>query len=255
MVKLPPSAALVNAAIASGAKLSEITKLVELDTALGENIARLARSAAYTSAVGEKVSLPYALMRLGREGVRAACFTSTLAKPALRPGPLLPLRSRVWRECIASALACQALAGSKAPEHDAYLLGLLHDFGKILALGIVEGALAPGDAGTFAGIGASFFADAAERHHCDLGWIVTDAWHLPEPIPTVTARHHVRDDDDPLHGLVTVADRVVREAARRRWQISAEDIERIDGIYTRDEAMSVRIAIAKHPYVYTAVTG
>lgn len=255
-VVLPTAVARVNDAVAAGATIPEVTKLVELDPALSANIARLARSAAYTGAVGEKISLPYAVMRLGVEGVRAVCLTSSLAQLALRDGPLLAMRRRVWRECLASALACEAMSASRgASSHDAYLLGMLHDYGKVVALSIVEDAvLAPSEAR----VDEPLWSDVAERHHCDVGWIVTDAWRLPEAIPSVTATHHFASARTDLslrawHELVSTADLVVGEAARRGWQIRAEDIETMDGVRNRDEAMAVRIALAKTPYYLTAV--
>lgn len=257
-VALPPTVARVNDAVAAGATISEITKLIELDPSLCENVARLARSAAYTGTVGEKISLPYAVMRLGAEGVRSVCLTSSLAHVALGDGPLATLRKRVWRECIASALTCEAMSGSYgASPNDAYLLGLLHDFGKIVAMRIVEDELLR-ERSDARGDEDPFWAEVAERHHCDVGWIVTDAWHLPAAIPSVTATHHFADARADLstrawHELVSTADRVVNEASRRRWQIAADDIEAIEGISSRDEAMAVRIALAKHPYYLTAV--
>lgn len=249
VVELPLAVARVNEAVADGASVGEVTRLVELDPGLGANIARLARSAAFTGAVGEKISVPYAVMRLGVQGVRAVCLTSSLAKVGLRPGPLIDMRRRLWRECLASALTCQAMAAFRGVSaDDAYLLGLLHDFGKVVALSVVEG-----DVATSLPTDTAFWSDIAERHHCDVGWIVTEAWRLPEAIPSVTATHHLPSTGVLLHDLVVCADDVVATAAGRGWQISAEDIEAIDGVRTRDEAMAVRIALARHPYYLAAI--
>jgi HD-like signal output (HDOD) protein len=188
-VELPATVARVNDAVASGVTIPEVTKLVELDPSLCANIARLARSAAYTGSVGEKISLPYAVMRLGTEGVRSVCLTSSLARVALRDGPLLSMRKRVWRECIASALACEAMSANHSMSaQDAYLLGLLHDFGKIVAMGIVEDELLRSREAPTPAREDPFWVDVAERHHCDVGWIVTDAWRLPAAIPSVSAK-------------------------------------------------------------------
>jgi HD-like signal output (HDOD) protein len=246
-VVLAPSARRVLDAIADGASLGTITKLVESDAELSANVARLARSAAHTGSVGEKISVPYAVMRLGSEGVRGVCLTSALAKVALAPGPFAEMRKRVWRECLASALACQALAPLRKQSADvAYLVGLLHDFGKIIALVTLEPDHATMD---------SDWVDVMERHHCDVGWIMTDAWRLPEIVSAVTATHHVDmgADADPMRAIVDVADAVVSRAAAQRWQISAEEIETIAGVASKDEAMALRIGVAKHPYYLTAI--
>jgi HD-like signal output (HDOD) protein len=249
VIELDEGAARVNDAVADGATLGEITKLVQRDARLAENISALARSPAFTGSVGERVSLPYSIMRLGAQGVRGVCLTSSLAKEAMRPGPLLSLRRAVWRECLASALCCQAIAGTDgvSPD-DASLLGLMHDFGKIVALLAIEP-----DVAVDAPPPIPFWTEVAERHHYDAGWVVADAWRLPAAVPTITATHHRPHVGRGLHGVVVRADRVVAAAAKSGWQISADDIVRIPGIKNADEAMAIRIALAKHPYWLTAI--
>ena len=251
MVVLPSTVEQVVAATAARVPLGELTKIVESDAELVASILRLASSPAFTGAAGEKVSLPYAIIRLGREGVRSVCLTASLAKVALSDGPLLVLRRRVWRECLASALTCQAAAQVRGlSSDDAYLAGLLHDFGKIAALTAVEvdHAHVPGLDDE------AFWADVMERHHCDVGWIMTDRWLLPDAVQSVTARHHLPSDGDPLHEVVQLVDAVVARAAKQGWQITADEIATMEGVRSQDEAMAMRIGLARHPYFLTAIT-
>jgi HD-like signal output (HDOD) protein len=247
-VAIAPSASRLNHAAADGAPLPELTRLVESDGALTNSVLRLACSPAYSGS-SEAVSLPYAVMRLGRQGVRAVCLTASFAKLAMRPGPFLPLRRRVWRECLASALVCQTMAAPRgASADDAFLLGLLHDFGKVMALGAVESELnAP------AANDEPFWAAVMERHHLNVGWMAVEAWRVATPIRAVTERHHEHPGGDPLHAVVVGADRVVAAAARKGWQISAEEIGALPDVRSKDEAMALRIALAKHPYFLTAL--
>ena len=228
-----------------------MTQLVQRDPALATRVARLAQSAAFTGAVGEPISLPYAMMRVGTQAVRGLCLMSSLAREALRPGPLLPLRRQVWRECVASALTCQTIAGFPGVStDDAWLLGLMHDFGKVVALRAIEPDLDGNVAQRL-----RFWGEVMERHHCDVGWIVTDRWRLPLSVPSVTATHHLPGDGRGLHEVVVRGDRVVAAAAARGWQIAAADIVALDGVAANaDEAMAIRIALAKHPF-YLAATG
>lgn len=147
-------------------------------------------------------------MRLGVQGVRGVCLMSSLAREALAPGPLLGLRRKVWRECLASALTCQAIAGfhGGVSTDEAWLLGLLHDFGKVVALTAIEPDVDPHRAAVL-----PFWADVMERHHCDVGWIVTDKWRLPPRIP----RHH-RDPPPARRRLRIAWGRRVRRSRRRR---------------------------------------
>ena len=247
---LPSAAERVIVAAAAKAPLGELTKIIEGDEELSASVARLTSSPAFTRQVGEKVSLPYAILRLGRDGVRCVCLTASLARVALRAGPLQALRRRVWRECLASALACQAtgMARGLSPD-DAYLVGLLHDFGKIVALLAVESDHAQ-DACTGE---ETFWVEVMERHHCDAGWIMTDLWRLPDSVQSITARHHLPADGEPLHEVVQLVDVVVERAARQGWQITAEEIGAIAGVRSEDEAMALRIGLARHPYFLASI--
>ncbi|MBI1949663.1 MAG: HDOD domain-containing protein [Deltaproteobacteria bacterium] len=249
-VQLPSTAERVVAAAAARAPLGELTKIVESDAELAASILRLASSPAFTGTAGERISLPYAVIRLGREGVRSVCLTASLAKVALVDGPLHALRRRVWRECLASALTCQAAAQARGLNvDDAYLAGLLHDIGKIAALLAIEAdhphITGPSD--------EAFWLEVVERHHCDAGWIMTDRWLLPEAVQAVTARHHLPSDGEPLHEVVQLVDAVVARAAQQGWQITAEEIAAMEGVRSHDEAMAMRIGLARHPYFFTAI--
>src|SRR6185437_5372052 len=126
--------------------------------------------------VGQKISLPYAVMRLGRDGLRAVCMTSSLCKMATREGPLRSLRVLAWRESLASALASQAVATARGSDPTtAYVLGLVHDFGKVVSLCVVEDAFPD----PLAAADEAFFSSLMERHHCDVGFLAAEAWHLP----------------------------------------------------------------------------
>jgi len=156
----------------------------------------------------------------------------------------------VWRECLASALTCHALAQVRAlPADDAYLGGLLHDVGKVAALLAVEvdhpHITGPSD--------EAFWLEVVERHHCDAGWIMTDRWLLSDAVQSVTARHHLPSGGDPLHEVVQVVDEAVARARRQGWQVTAEDIGAIPGVRSQDEAMAMRIGLARHPYFLEAI--
>ncbi|MDP2345710.1 MAG: hypothetical protein Q8O67_32505 [Deltaproteobacteria bacterium] len=56
-----------------------------------------------------------------------------------------------------------------------------------------------------------------------------------------------------MHGVVVCADRVVAAASARGWQIAAADIALIKGVRGVDEAMAIRIALAKHPFCLAAL--
>ena len=111
----------------------------------------------------------------GVNSLTKTAMTAWLAHDALKPGPLFALRSRVWRESLSSALVAEAIAASRGVADDtAYLAGLLHDFGKIIALSYIERGVSNIDETE------QFWLEVIERHHCDLGWIMADLWELPD---------------------------------------------------------------------------
>jgi HD-like signal output (HDOD) protein len=168
--------------------LLDVARLVGSDAALAADVLRCANSALHRR--GPPVTdLMRAITRVGAKEVMRLALTSGLAAHAQAPGPLAPLKRIVWIEGLASAVLCQELARLRAlRQEEAYVLGLLHDFGKVVACSCIESALARSGLGASRSLAA--WAGVVERHHVALGLLVAERWGLPPLVRDVVSGHH-----------------------------------------------------------------
>jgi len=171
--------------------LDEVTQLVGSDAALTVAVLRCANSPIYRRGA-PATSLGQAIIRIGAHEVLRLLLASCLACHALTPGSLASLRRRVWLEGLAGAALCQELARNRGlKQADGFLVGLLHDFGKIVALAFIEKLLEqrpPGEVWS-----AQEWAALVERHHVALGFALASRWQLPAFVSETIATHHSSD--------------------------------------------------------------
>lgn len=188
--------------------LTALVSALEQDQALAAVVLRVANSARYRRG-GEVVSLGQAVMLLGRKTLREVAVAKELHERTLGRGPLVALRRRAWRE----SLTCAQVAAKLAPWFDvkpeeAYVAGLLHDIGRVPAIGIIERLLVEHpDADTRTEDG---WWALVEQHHVALGVLLARAWALPALVASAIESHHQPHDQGPLIEALRVADQVVR---------------------------------------------
>jgi hypothetical protein len=129
---------------------------------------------------------------------------------AAAPGPLALLRRDQWRRSLLSAMFCRELAGRRGvPPDQAFLAGLLHDFGAIVVVACIE---------SFGKAALPMRPEATWRRliedlHVEFGMVVVTRWQLPEPIAEVVASHHTPQSCmrvyRPLVQLVAIADQII----------------------------------------------
>lgn len=189
--------------------LSELASLVTSDQALSAAVLRAANSALMRG--NSKIqSLGEAVSRVGSNELVRLAFTVGLGQEASKDGVLLDLRRMVWRQSIWSAFLCRELASRWRLEPDAaFLCGLLHDFGRVIALACLEEILAA--AGTRIRLSPVRCCQVVEAYHVELGMVMAEKWDLPAMVADVIREHHyvpgsrTRDYVD----LVRVTDQVV----------------------------------------------
>jgi hypothetical protein len=125
-------------------------------------------------------------------------------------GPLAGLRRSSWRQALGAALVSQVLAGNRRlGSQPAFLSGLLHDFGRVVAIAALEETLAGQRKGSLPEPDWSALVD---RLHVEIGTLVGARWNLPELLVEVIAGHHQptsSGDAAPFIELVCTADEVV----------------------------------------------
>ncbi len=139
---------------------------------------------------------------------------------AAAAGPFATLRSVAWRGAISSAMVSRGLARARGLDAEAaWLCGLLHDVGRVVAIAAVEKLCA----GARAAAGTAARCEGlVERWHVSLGLSTAARLRFPRAVKDAIARHHAaRLDPNRSPELV----RVVRSAdaiARIVWERPGE---------------------------------
>ncbi|MFZ5446793.1 MAG: HDOD domain-containing protein [Myxococcota bacterium] len=171
--------------------LDALAKLVQADQALATNTMRAANSAFYRAAA-PVTTLQAAISRIGAKELGNIAIAGTLGLSANDTGPLAALRQDSWRASLVSALVCQELARQRRVDPgEAFLAGLLHDFGETIAYACFEAILEahpevePQHAASWQWEG--------QRHHVELGATLAADWKLP-PFVLEVIEHHLAAD-------------------------------------------------------------
>jgi len=246
----PPVALRVQELLVQGAGLAEVARAVGADSALAADVLRCANSPLYLRA-GRVTTLGQAVTNLGAQLVLRLAFASGLAGRALSDGPLASLRRKVWMEGLASAAICQELARLRQlPGEKAFLLGLLHDFGKVVALSCLErlGQDLPARPAP-----ASAVEALIERHHAALARELARRWGLPELLVEVIVAHHGEGtaSDPKLLGTVVASDAVV-SLMWRGPAVLAADLATLSGLEGLDEVNAIRRLVVQIPQFVAA---
>lgn len=188
--------------------------------------------------------------RAGADAVPLPAYPALLARIqtaaayALSAGPLRSLRRRVWADCVLSALVGDAVASAHGVAAEtAYVAGLLHDFGKIIALRCIEENVKNVEESD------QFWLDIIEAHHCDLGFHMAERWGLPSPIPEVIASHHqhLSAGRIAILDVMYVCDAVCALGLEHASNVEA--LMAVQVVHSREEAALIARAVDKLPHV------
>jgi putative nucleotidyltransferase with HDIG domain len=215
---LPPTAMrVVEMANDPKASMTRIAALVRTDPGLASRILSTANSAMYLGRFSTMItSLEKAISRIGLEGLKAIVLQLSMVGRVLRiKGMEREVQNfsthSVYTACTARAIA-RKVAGQD-PE-TAFLVGLLHDVGKIIGLEALMKASAMVKS-AFA-LEAAGYSELLDVTHEEIGGFAAQKWKLP-PIVVESIRHHhfvperIRTLQLPL--LVHVANRAAHELA------------------------------------------
>jgi HD-like signal output (HDOD) protein len=161
-----------------------LADIITADQALTMYVLRIAASAAKRP-VSPIVSLQHAVAWLGQDEVANIAFTLALQGKMLDVKDQQRKARRLWRHSLASALWSRQLAHMLAQETGmCYLCGLLHNIGKVVALGAVH------DLAQRAGrkLSGEEYDRLIETFHRHIGAHVIGTWSLPPPVLTVTSQ-------------------------------------------------------------------
>jgi HD-like signal output (HDOD) protein len=167
---------------ANSANAQLLAQIITEDRVLNDHVLGIAASAAKRP-VMPITSLQHAVAWLGFDEVANIAFTAALQGRMLDVAGQKEKARRLWRHALASALWSRHLAQVlRAQIGLCYLSGLMHNIGKVVALGALNDlsrrALLP--------LAPTEFDRLIETFHGPIGIRVVSAWQLPAPVLDVT---------------------------------------------------------------------
>ncbi|MDQ2822515.1 MAG: HDOD domain-containing protein [Pseudomonadota bacterium] len=188
---------------------ADLARQVAQDVVLVAEVIREANSPYYRPAQPVK-TIENAVMLLGQNGLRML-----LARVAFRP--VIGVQSGrfarqaaplVWTQSEHCALAASILAGGlDANAFDAYLAGLMHNIGLIVAFRIIDRVMPAGAAAAAPGLPESpaFCASLLEQARA-LSAVIAAEWHFPESVISAIGTPRAT----PLGLALSLGDRVAK---------------------------------------------
>lgn len=208
-------AMLCNPAITAG----DIAAAIDREPGMAARVLRVANSAFY--GLARKVStIDRALMLLGLNAVRGIAAAACLdrAVPQGKDAPQFDVAT-LLRHSVAVAAAASELARLRKPAlaSEAFIAGLLHDFGVLVQLRVDPAGLQVFTR-QLALTGDLSASQLESRHvkvtHDQCAAVIFEEWKLPASLVAAAQFHHNPDDAPEAHAeiaaLVHVADSLVR---------------------------------------------
>ncbi len=188
-----------------GYGVGDVAEVLAADAALAATVLAAANSA-LLGGNSEITSLSRAVNRLGARTVGSIAIASGVGAITLSTGVLQDVKFRVWRRGMTCALACQKLGGARGlvPE-EAFLAGLLHGFGRSIAIASLEQLLRTHQPPR--PLSAAEWLNIAEQHRAALAHAVAKNWELPAVIAEAVDSS-AQKADSPLNALVLQADKL-----------------------------------------------
>lgn len=200
-----------------GYRNDDIVAAIAGDQTTSAQILQVANSGAHAGRAHVS-SLGSAIMRIGNDEVTRIAIGASLGVVSKTAGPLVDLRRRVWRRSLLAAHLAHDLGKLYGmPPDDMFMVALLHDFGSLVAVTVIESPateLPPGFAAEL-----DDWEALIHRHHVQLGLLAARRWGLPQMFCEVIATHHDARPEGPhaevvryiqrIDALVSVIDRAV----------------------------------------------
>lgn len=165
---------------------AELVAVIEADQMLAASVLRYVNSPALRPA-SPITSLRLAVARLGRRDLLGLALAVGIGQAIARMGGLQPLKRMVWRNALFCAELCRQLASRWCyPVDEAFSCGLLHDFGKVVAIACLEQIIG----GREEKISGGRCIEVVETYHVEVGRMVAERWNLPDAVAEVIACHH-----------------------------------------------------------------
>ena len=217
----PVMAKLLEICSDEGASTQDLSKLVETDPGISARVLGIVNSALYglrqnITAVSD------AVIYLGFDEVKKLCLGVTVFEKMFKSKKKRQFdRIFFWRHCLCVATLSKAIAEEilYPKPGEAYISGLLHDFGKIFF--DLQGRVNYGDFITnvtkSTGQMITEERELMGMGHDDLGAYYSSLWHLPESLALAIKYHHQRYEHLDLSKEETLLISIVSLANFLSW--------------------------------------
>ncbi len=169
----------------NSANVADIVELIAHDAVLSSEMLRVANSALYAGA-HPCTTLRDAVVRLGMRATRSMIMSVSMRTMLLQDKSIAAVATQVWRQSQSAGQIARAIGPSLGMDPDrAFLIGLLHDIGKIALLETVRREVRDRGEVRPCLLGRVFFLQ-----HERAGERIAQAWKLPEELVSVAGHHH-----------------------------------------------------------------
>ncbi len=192
--------------------MKDFEEVIKMDPILVVRLLRLVNSPFY--GLSQRVdSIGRAVAYLGMKNLHNLAVTDALKNIFQEQGQSQAFaRKQLWLHCAAVSICAKMIAerifGSNGD--DAYLCGILHDFGLIVESQIdPKNFIAVCEA---CGDGRSIIIHEQEHmgtDHCEIGHLLTLDWEMPGSIQEAIRNHHLEEgsyEPDSLTGIIQIAE-------------------------------------------------
>ena len=180
--------------------LQDFEEVIRLDPALVARLLTLVNSS-YFGLIRKVDSISRAVVLLGMKNLHNIAITDALQNMLRSHSGITKFSpQRLWLHSAASGICCKMIAERifAINGDDAYLCGILHDIGLIVIMEAdseaflqLIGQLEPGGPSVVA-----LEQQLLQTDHSEIGYILSQDWHLPEAISDAIRDHHTDDIAD-----------------------------------------------------------
>jgi len=179
------SVAIIDLASRPSVEVKDLVRLIGNDPVLTSELLKVSNSAYYAGREPVE-TLQQAIVRIGIRALRSMIFSISVRGAVLRDKNISTYAEEVWRQSYSVASIARAIAAFARIEGEhAFLLGLLHDIGKVPLLSMLKQEVKKESE-----IGPALIGRVFLEHHERAGFAVANAWKLPEEIASVAGCHH-----------------------------------------------------------------
>lgn len=168
--------------------LRELSEVIMTDPIITAQLLKHANSAFYNR--GQNIeSVPLAIQRIGAQAVTNLTLTLSLQSVVTGRDIFLEHRKQIWQHALACALLSRSIAALlRLDREQAFLCGLMIDFGKLVLLSLIFELMQKKS--EYQATPKRIIEEILETYHPKVGGIVGARWKLPPPVLEAISYHH-----------------------------------------------------------------